>query len=900
MKKALSIFVVTAMMLSMFLLAAPIQAKAAENLMNWDFESGNLADVGTADGNDADGYYASGDVSIVPGGVNGSGYAMKISGANSGNGQWFWELKSDTDYTVTFYAKIENWGGAAYPNFGVNSYDGDAYQSLAEFSDQWKQFTIEFHTGANSNGACIYTWIFGEGAVDFYLDNVVLVEGRDTALLKNWDFEHNNHDLMFATQGYYASGNVSIVPGGSNGSAYALKISGANSGNGETFDGLKPNTQYEVHFDAKIENWGGAAYPNFGVNSYDGDAYVSTDSFTGEWASYCLNFTTGAASTSAKIYTWIFGSGDVDFYLDNVTIEEAGKIEEDDDDNPLKKWDFEDNDISVLGTADGNDADGYNAAGNLSVVADGANGSGYSLKISNADSGNGQWLFGLKSNTQYEVRFDAKIANWGGAAYPNFGVNGYDGDAYVSTDSFTGEWASYCLNFTTGAASTSAKVYTWIFGSGEVDFYIDNVTVNEVDTDPLKDWNFEHNDISRLGTADGSDADAYNAAGNLSIVPDGANGTAYALKISGANSGNGQWIYGLETNTEYVVTFWAKIENWGGAAYPNLGVQNYGGAALTVAAFTEQWEKYTITFCTDETTTCANIYTWIFGEGDVDFFIDELTVEPKKEAGKVEKWNLSLGGNIGVNFYTAIGDPANTQIRVSVAGESVTYQAAQCQQVDGLYAVSVNVAAAQMTDIISVELLVSGNVAWTGEYSVYQYAQYILADEKGEFDESTEALVKEMLNYGAKAQLYFNYNANNTVDAALIAGAGANAVSGASNTAVAGNVSGMKFVGTTLLFKTKTAVRFYYETENDISGYTFKLNGATVEPQSKDGKWYIELDSINPQDLDQVICVEVSDGTQTLTVTYSAMDYIVRMSQKGSAKLQDLLTALYNYHLAAK
>ena len=743
MKKALSIFVVTAMMLSMFLLAAPIQAKAAENLMNWDFESGNLADVGTADGNDADGYYASGNVSIVPGGVNGSGYAMKISGANSGNGQWFWELKSDTDYTVTFYAKIENWGGAAYPNFGVNSYDGDAYKSLAEFSDQWKQFSIEFHTGANSNGACIYTWIFGEGAVDFYLDNVVLVEGGDTALLKNWDFEHNNHDLMFATQGYYASGNVSIVPGGSNGSAYALKISGANSGNGETFDGLKPNTQYEVHFDAKIENWGGAAYPNFGVN-------------------------------------------------------------------------------------------------------------------------------------------------------------GYDGDAYVTTDSFSGEWASYCLNFTTGAVSTSAKVYTWIFGSGEVDFYIDNVTVNEVDTDPLKDWNFEHNDISRLGTVDGSDADAYNAAGNLSIVPDGANGTAYSLKISGANSGNGQWIYGLETNTEYVVTFWAKIENWGGAAYPNLGVQNYGGAALTVAAFTDRWEKYTITFCTDETTTYANIYTWIFGEGDVDFFIDELTVEPKKEAGKVEKWNLSLGGNIGVNFYTAIGDPANTQIRVSVAGESVTYQAAQCQQVDGLYAVSVNVAAAQMTDIISVELLVSGNVAWTGEYSVYQYAQYILADEKGEFDESTEALVKEMLNYGAKAQLYFDYNANNTVDAALIAGAGANAVSGASNTAVAGNISGMKFVGTTLLFKTKTAVRFYYETENDISGYTFKLNGATVEPQSRDGKWYIELDSINPQDLDQVICVEVSDGTQTLTVTYSAMDYIVRMSQKGSAKLQDLLTALYNYHLAAK
>ena len=33
---------------------------------------------------------------------------------------------------------------------------------------------------------------------------------------------------------------------------------------------------------------------------------------------------------------------------------------------------------------------------------------------------------------------------------------------------------------------------------------------------------------------------------------------------------------------------------------------------------------------------------------------------------------------------------------------------------------------------------------------------------------------------------------------------------------------------------------------------------------------------------------------------YGPMNYIVRMSEKGSVELQNLLKALYNYHLAAK
>ena len=149
-------------------------------------------------------------------------------------------------------------------------------------------------------------------------------------------------------------------------------------------------------------------------------------------------------------------------------------------------WSFEHNDLAQLGTADGADADGYNAAGNVSIASGGAGGTEYALKISGANSGNGQWLYGLKSNTAYEISFYARIENWGGAAYPNFGVNGYDADAYVTQAEFTDQWSLYTLQFKTGTESTKAKIYTWIFGSGEVDFYIDEVSVREVGI--LPDW----------------------------------------------------------------------------------------------------------------------------------------------------------------------------------------------------------------------------------------------------------------------------------------------------------------------------------------------------------------------------------------------------------------------------
>ena len=65
--------------------------------------------------------------------------------------------------------------------------------------------------------------------------------------------------------------------------------------------------------------------------------------------------------------------------------------------------------------------------------------------------------------------------------------------------------------------------------------------------------------------------------------------------------------------------------------------------------------------------------------------------------------------------------------------------------------------------------------------------------------------------------------------------------------------------------------------------------------------YYIEIADILPQNLEQQITLTITDADgNALTVSYGPMNYIVRMNEKGSVELQNLLKALYNYHLAAR
>ena len=267
-------------------------------------------------------------------------------------------------------------------------------------------------------------------------------------------------------------------------------------------------------------------------------------------------------------------------------------------------------------------------------------------------------------------------------------------------------------------------------------------------------------------------------------------------------------------------------------------------------------------------------------------------------AGDVESWNLTLSDDLAVNFRLNVNEAIvdTAKIVVAVDGDIREYPVASLvAQADGTYLVTAHVAAAQMNDTITVKIVDGENESVTKEYTVAQYAKTILANDSYS---AYHALVKEMLNYGNSAQTYFGYNVENRIDVDLTGtGAAEVAADAAPEMVVSGNVDGISFYGASLLFRNKIAVRYYFTVTGDVNSYTFTVNGTEYEPVLKDNLYYIEVADINPQDLDDSITVMVNN---TLSVSYSPMNYIVRMSTKGSDNLKALMKALYNYHLAAE
>lgn len=260
-------------------------------------------------------------------------------------------------------------------------------------------------------------------------------------------------------------------------------------------------------------------------------------------------------------------------------------------------------------------------------------------------------------------------------------------------------------------------------------------------------------------------------------------------------------------------------------------------------------------------------------------------------------WNLTLGNDLGVNFHVGIADSQkdNAYVQITVAGGTpVSYKVSEAMtDANGNYIFSVHMAAAQMNDTITLQLVVDDTYGQLYEYSVVEYAKAVLADDSLY---AYHTIVKEMLNYGAAAQRYFGYNTHNIADEYLYKDTGLQDIDAANAPAMkVSNVNGITFCGATLLFEAKTTVRIYFT--GDAYAYKFLSGENILTPAKKNGMWYVDIENINPYDLEEAITV-TANGSHL--ITYSPMNYIVRMNQKGSEGLKQLLKAMYNYYLAAE
>ena len=272
------------------------------------------------------------------------------------------------------------------------------------------------------------------------------------------------------------------------------------------------------------------------------------------------------------------------------------------------------------------------------------------------------------------------------------------------------------------------------------------------------------------------------------------------------------------------------------------------------------------------------------------------------------KHSVTLGGDIGVNFYLnpAVIDTYTGAKTVTFSwdGNETTVDVPATATADG-YKVTCNVVAAQMAHKIHAVVKADGTaLAQTDDYSVQDYAETVYANPAAYDSEKPvqlAALAQALLNYGANAQTVFATSlnehpalANKTVGnngyADVTAEQIGAAIKGESAdlNAVATQL-GAKYYTSSLIYLSKNTLRIYFTTTTYNAGaYNGSLSGYY---------YYVDHADIPAAELDNQQTFTVGNTT----FTFSALDYAkaVVESTKMEPEQKNLAKALYLYNQKA-
>ena len=278
--------------------------------------------------------------------------------------------------------------------------------------------------------------------------------------------------------------------------------------------------------------------------------------------------------------------------------------------------------------------------------------------------------------------------------------------------------------------------------------------------------------------------------------------------------------------------------------------------------------------------------------------------------------SLSLNGDIAINFYVKLYDvdPANARVEfIWGQGEDETTQtvalAALTTDTSDRYKLTVNVAAAQMTDMVTARLYDGETLLAVRAYSVAQYARYVLDASDAELlptcqndltrVQNLRGLCQAMLIYGAKSQLQFEYHLEDLADQGLsytlteVGTLGQN-----SFPAGFAEACGIQYYGSSLILTSKTTYRLYFTVTDQA-----KLDALTVKYGAKTLTYGVR-DSLIYFDIADIPAVRVfNDHTLSfgsLTVTANAGSYARQVLASTNETLKDTVKSLYAYSQAAK
>ena len=283
--------------------------------------------------------------------------------------------------------------------------------------------------------------------------------------------------------------------------------------------------------------------------------------------------------------------------------------------------------------------------------------------------------------------------------------------------------------------------------------------------------------------------------------------------------------------------------------------------------------------------------------------------------------NLSLDGNIGLNFYFEIDEAivnSNTStVRFTLANGTVIDIPVRDGKIDTtavsgktLYVYTCELNAKQMADTVLAQVIMGENTSAQYPHSIVGYANTILANKDNTYTDDEIALVKAMLNYGANTQLNFGYNTDNLANAGLNDAeksfSDVTEETFESHKVTATTVEGVgTFLGSDLVLESETTLNVYFKPADGINIDTlvFSVGGKTVTSVKSVDHYIISISNITSSELDTPYEISVSDGTLSGTFNCSVFSYCYSVlsstSNTYTDELKDTLKALYLYNAAA-
>ncbi len=271
--------------------------------------------------------------------------------------------------------------------------------------------------------------------------------------------------------------------------------------------------------------------------------------------------------------------------------------------------------------------------------------------------------------------------------------------------------------------------------------------------------------------------------------------------------------------------------------------------------------------------------------------------------------SLSLNGDIAINFYMDLSEEVladenaymefrkedGTVIQVPLAEGTK-----KLRNTEDYYVFTIPMTSKEMADVVEAQFFWSEGSTEEYTYSVKTYVDNKLPTCE---DEALKDLLTAMLHYGAAAQTFFGYHTDRLANEGLEAPdySGVNIEGFEATKGQATKL--LRFSGASLQLNSTTALRFVFLADPDLQEITATCNGETVKWAREGAVISVIVGDISAESLDEFITLTVSDGTDSIEVSYSPMTYCqnIQNSNKDihTPELKTLMDALYVYNQTA-